>query len=92
MGNSQQQEWYNLMGADSDSAVTNGGLYRMGKRKSPDCIEYEFKSMWRLILRAPFGAIRWDGIRFADRSRTRSPYANESYHADGGQTTRLRSY
>lgn len=92
MGNPQQQEWYSQTGADALSRVTNGGLYRMGKRAKADCIEYEFKSMWRLILRAPFGAIRWDGIRFADRTRTRSPYTGESYYKDGGLTSRINNY
>lgn len=87
MGNDQQEQWYRLTGSNSQTRVLNGGLYRMGRKSSPDCIEYTFKSMWRKLLLAPFAAIRWDNITYQDRRRLRSPFVGESYHADGGRTT-----
>lgn len=88
MGNDQQEQWYRLTGSNDQTRVTNGGLYRMGRRSSPDCIEYTFKSMWRLLLLAPFAAGRIDNVTYQDRRRLRSPFVGESYHADGGVTTR----
>jgi hypothetical protein len=88
MGNEQQEQWYRLTGNNDQTRVINGGLYRMGRKSSPNCIEYTFSSMWRLLLLAPFAAIRWDNITYTDGRNLRSPYVGESFHADGGVTTR----
>lgn len=88
MGNEQQNEWYSFAtGGNDQTAVVNNGLYRV-ERNQRGCLEYTFSGMWMPMLEAPFAAIRWDNISFADRSRLRSPYPGASYHLDGGQTSR----
>lgn len=88
MANDQQTNWYNLLGPNPLTRVINGGQYRMGMKASPDCLEYLLKSMWRLNLDTPFAAVRITNITYQDRRRLRSPYAAESYYADGGVSTR----
>lgn len=92
MDNEQQNQWYNFAtGGNDQTAVINGGLYRV-ERRMKGCLEYTFAGMWRPILEAPFASIRWDNITFQDRSRLRSPYPGASYHQDGGQTSRIPLY
>lgn len=88
MGNEQQESWYHAMGTNDETRVSNGGLYRMERRQKAGCLEYQFWSRWRFVLRAPFAAARIDGVIYADRIRARSPYIGESFYANGGQTSR----
>lgn len=88
MGNAQQVEFESLGGTAPLSRPINGGLYRIGQKAEPFCIEYKLASKARLRFDAPFAAYRIDNITFQDRSRLRSPYIGESYHANGGQTSR----
>lgn len=87
MGNQQQVEWHNLTGPNDDTRVLNNGMYRM-YRFQKTCIEYELNATARLLLEAPFAAGRIDGIQFTTRMRSRNPVIGESYHLNGGQTSR----
>lgn len=71
-----------------NTRVINGGLYRIGKQEQPFCVVFKIAGKWRLRFDAPFAAGRIDNIQVTDRTRMRSPYTGESYHANGGQTVR----
>lgn len=86
MGNPQQTEFAGLTGGNT--RVINNGLYRVGRRDNPMCIEYVFAAKVRLLLTAPFAAARLDNFNFSDNTRIRSPYPAESFYANGGQTVR----
>lgn len=75
-----------------NTRVINGGLYRVGKQEQPFCVVFKVAGKWRLRFDAPFAAGRIDNIQITDRTRMRSPYTGESYHSNGGQTTRPATY
>lgn len=87
MGNSQQQEFANIVGPALSRPI-NGGLYRIGQKAEPFCVEYKLVAKPRLMFRGSFAAIRIDGITFFDRTRANSPFVGESYHDNGGQSSR----
>lgn len=88
MSNAQQEEFATLGGTAPLSRPINSGLYRIGQKAEPFCIEYKLVAKARLRFDAPFAAFRVDGITFQDRARLNSPFIGESFHENGGQSSR----
>lgn len=68
--------------------VINNGMYLVGKRATPLCLEYHFAARWRLILETPFLAGRIDDVWYNYLARLNNPYSGESGYRDGGVTYR----
>ncbi len=86
MGNAYSREFASF--ADEETRVINGGLYLVGKRTTPFCVEYHFAAKVRLILEAPFAAGRLDDVWFTYLAKTREANPSASLYQDGGVTYR----
>lgn len=69
--------------------VLNNGMYLVGKRSTPLCLEYHFAARWRLILETPFLAARIDDIWYTYQAKQNTAYPGESGYVNGGVTYRL---
>jgi hypothetical protein len=88
MGNPQAEELANGFGIDGESRVINGGLYRVFKRVTKGCVEYDVFARLRLIMEAPFLAGRLDDVWYASSIKGNDPIPGMSYYKNGGVTYR----
>lgn len=72
-----------------DTRTINNGLYLVGKRTSPLCIEYHFAARMRLILWTPHLAAAINNVQYEFRAEPRDAKVGDSYYADGGTINRL---
>lgn len=88
MNNAYLNEFVNFPTANGGNGVgaINNGLFLASALRSAYCYEYHFGARMRMILRTPFLAGRVDNITFSFRAPVRSPFTNESFYANGGQT------
>lgn len=88
MGNPDAEELANGFGLNAQSAVLNGGLYRVFKRETKGCIEYDVFARVRMILDTPFLAARLDDVFYYSYTKQRDSIPGMSYYANGGLTYR----
>jgi hypothetical protein len=89
MANSEAEEYVSAFGMDvSETTTVNDGLYRVFKRVTKGCYEYDFFARVRLILDAPFLSFRLDDIRYKSYFRQVDPIPGTSYHVNGGVSYR----
>ncbi len=86
MNNGYSREFASFAG--EETRTINGGLYLVGKRTTPFCVEYHFAAKVRLILEAPFAAGRLDDVWFTYLAKTREANPSASLYQDGGTTYR----
>lgn len=90
MNNPEAMEVVDLAGMSEASTTTiNGGLYRVFKRVTGGCVEYDFFSRPRLITDAPFMHFRLDDIRYHAAYNQHDARPGESYYFNGGVSYRL---
>lgn len=88
MGNPVAEELVNGFGIEGESRVVNGGLYRVFKRVTKGCVEYDVFARLRVILEAPFLAGRLDNVWYTSSIKGRDPIPGMSYAVNGGVTYR----
>jgi len=88
MGNPVAEELTNAFGIEGESRVINNGLYRVFKRVTKGCIEFDVFARLRVILEAPFLAGRLDDVWYTSYIQDRQPIPGFSYYANGGLTYR----
>jgi hypothetical protein len=88
MGNAQAEELTNAFGIEGESRTANNGLYRVFKRVTKGCIEFDVFARLRVILEAPFLAGRLDDVWYDSYIQDRQPIPGFSYYANGGLTYR----
>lgn len=89
MGNSEAEEFINAFGLSGDeTTVLNNGLYRVFKRVTKGCYEYDFFSRVRLILDAPFLSFRVDDLFYNSYHKQVDPIPGTSYYVNGGVSYR----
>jgi hypothetical protein len=86
MENQYSREFAEFSG--SETRVINGGLYLVGKRSTPFCLEHHFAAKVRLILEAPFLAGRLDDTQYTFTQKIRDSIPGQSFYANGGVTYR----
>lgn len=79
---------FRTFAAVDELQVINNGMYLVGKRSTPFCLEYHFAARWRLILETPFLAARCDDVWYTYLAKLNTAYPNESGYVDGGVTYR----
>lgn len=90
MNNSEAEQYLTGAGIpDATTATVNGGLYRVFKRQTKGCLEYDFFGRVRLILDAPFLSGRLDDIRYKSYYKQTAPIPGFSHYLNGGVTHRL---
>lgn len=91
MNNPEAMEVVNSAGMANDGSTTtiNNGLYRVFKRVTGGCIEYDFYARPRLITTAPFMHFRIDDIRYKSAYNQRDAVPGMSYYANGGRSYAL---
>lgn len=89
MDNAEAEEYANAFGIDASATSTvNDGLYRVFKRVTKGCVEYDFFARPRLILDAPFLSFRVDDLEYNSYYKQVDPAPGTSYYLDGGVTYR----
>lgn len=87
MNNYDADEIANAFGlSDGTTTTLNNGLYRVFKRVTGGCIEYDFISKPRLITDAPFMHFKIDNVWYKTNYRQTDAQPNFSYYRGGGQT------
>lgn len=87
MANSDANEVATAFGiADGTTTTLNNGMYRVFKRVTGGCVEYDFVSRPRLISDAPFLHFRVDDVWYNSYIRQTDPIPGFSYYANGGAT------
>lgn len=91
MNNAEAMEVVNLAGMANDGSTTtlNNGLYRVFKRVTGGCIEYDFFSRPRLITDAPFMHFRFDDVFYKSAFNQHDAVPGSSYYANGGRSYSL---
>jgi len=88
--NPEATEYANFIGGDLiDTRTFNNGLYRVFKRVTKGCLEFDAYARVRLILDAPFLSGRLDDVFYNAYAKVQDPLIGQSYHSDGGVTYRL---
>jgi len=88
MGNPVAEELSTAFGIEGESRVINNGLYRVFKRVTKGCIEFDVFARLRLILEAPFLAGRLDDVWYDSYIQSRDAIPGMSFYANGGATMR----
>lgn len=88
MGNPVAEELATGFGIEGDSRVINNGLYRVFKRVTKGCVEYDVFARLRVILEAPFLAGRLDDVWYYSYIQDRQAIPGFSGYANGGLTYR----
>jgi hypothetical protein len=89
MDNAEALEY--LTGAGIPEATTttwNNGLWRVFKRQTKACIEYDLYGKFRLILDAPFLSGRLDDVAYRSYYRQTDATPGASYYVNGGVSYR----
>lgn len=90
LNNAEAEEYLTGAGIpEATTATVNNGLYRVFKRQTKACIEYDFFSRLRLILDAPFLSSRIDDIRYKSYYKQQDALPGMSFHYNGGVSYRL---
>lgn len=90
MNNPEAMEVVNLAGmGDGTTTTVNNGMYRVFKRVTGGCVEYDFYSRPRLISDAPFMHFRLDDIFYRSAFNQHDAVPGASYYANGGVSYRL---
>lgn len=90
MNNAEATDIVNFAGmSDATTTTLNGGLYRVFKRVTGGCVEYDFYARPRLITDAPFMHFRLDDIRYRAAYNQHDANPGASYYYNGGATYRL---
>lgn len=88
MNNAEAMEIVNFGGMADDTTTFNDGLYRMFKRVTGGCREYDFYARPRLITTTPFAHGRVDNIFYRADFRMTDPIPGQSAYVNGGNTVR----
>lgn len=89
MDNSEAEEFASFAGlANAETTTLNGGLYRVFKRVTGGCYEYDFFARPRLILDAPFLSGRLDDVRYSSFFKQVDAVPGMSYYQNGGTSYR----
>lgn len=87
MANSDANEIATQFGlSDGTTTTINDGMYRVFKRVTGGCIEYDFIARPRLITDAPFMHFRLDDVAYHTYYRQTDAIPSQSYYRNGGQT------
>ncbi len=90
MDNSEAEEFASFAGlANAETTTLNNGLYRVFKRVTGGCYEYDFFARPRLILDAPFLSGRLDDVRYNSYYKQTDPIPGMSYNLNGGMSYRV---
>lgn len=87
MDNPEATELANFIASGNMSTVNNG-MYRVFKRETGGCIEYDFFARPRLITTTPFAHFRIDNVFYRSGYDQRDAVPGMSYYANGGVTFR----
>lgn len=71
---------------DGTTTTVNNGMYRVFKRVTGGCVEYDFFARPRLITDAPFMHFRVDDVFYNSFVKGADPIPGFSYYANGGVT------
>lgn len=74
--------------ANAEIETLNNGMFMVGKRTTPLCVEYHFAARMRLILETPFLAGRLDNCEYSWYLDSREAIPGGSLYADGGVSYR----
>lgn len=89
LNNSEAEEYLTGVGIpEATTTTTNGGLFRVFKRQTKACVEYDFFGRLRLILDAPFLAARVDDVRYHVFFKINDPIPGFSWNLNGGVSYR----
>lgn len=89
MDNGEAEEFASAFGLSGDETTTvNNGLFRVFKRVTKGCYEYDFFARVRLILDAPFLSFRVDDLQYNSYYNQVDPIPGTSYYANGGVSYR----
>lgn len=89
MDNAQAEEFATFAGmADAETSTVNNGMYRVFKRVTGGCYEFDFFARARLILDAPFLSFRVDDVRYNSYYKQVDPIPGTSFYTNGGVTYR----
>lgn len=87
MNNADAQAIANAFGiTDATTSTVNNGLYRVFKRVTGGCIEYDFFARPRLITDAPFMHFRIDDVWYKSFVDRHTPIPGLSGYVNGGYT------
>lgn len=90
MNNPEAMEVVNFGGfSGSNTTTVNNGMYRVFRRETGGCLEYDFYSRVRLISDSPFMHFRLDDIRYRSYFDQRDALPGMSFYQNGGATYRL---
>lgn len=90
MNNPEAMEVVNYGGfPDGTTTTVNNGMYRVFKRVTGGCVEYDLFARARLISDSPFMHFRIDDIRYRSYYDQRDSLPGSSFYANGGLTYRL---
>jgi hypothetical protein len=90
MNNPEATEIANFMGmTDAATTTINNGLYRVFKRVTGGCVEFDFFARPRLVTTAPFMHFRIDDIRYKAAYNQHDARPGESFYFNGGVSYRL---
>lgn len=86
MNNAPLQEFNSFVNPDK-LATLNDGMFLVGYRYTPMCLEYHFAAQFRLILEAPWLAGRVDDVWYTVRTHNRNADPSDTnFYANGGKT------
>jgi hypothetical protein len=83
MGNQYIAELTGQVG-EVPAVPINNGMYLMGRRDNPSCLEYELSAKMRVILETPFLAARIDDVQYTFYAQQRDAYVGDSFYSNGG--------
>lgn len=88
MNNPEANEILSAFGtnASGDTTTLNNGMYRVFKRVTGGCYEYDFFARPRLITDAPFAHFRLDDIFYYSHHNTHEPLPSDSFYVNGGRS------
>lgn len=85
MGNPEAMEVANFAGmSDSITDVINNGMYRVFKRATGGCVEYDFFARPRLIVDSPFMHFRLDNVFYRSAFNQHDAIPGQSYYVTPG--------
>ena len=89
MANAEAEEFTQMAGlSNSETTTVNDGLYRVFKRVTGGCYEFDFFARPRLILDAPFLSARLDDVRYNSYYKATDPIPGFSGYTNGGVSYR----
>lgn len=66
--------------------TSDGGLYRWYTLQTRGCVQWDFVSQWRVVVRTPQIAGRITNVGYAPLQHFREAFPDSQYFADGGRT------